>query len=362
MNFDLISAIIFYLLIVIIFIWKRKKVKVIEKIVFGFTTKRFNKFLESIGKYRKFWKIIGDIAIIIDFIFMGFVIYELSLIAYKNIIGIHIPGAAIVIPGVKIPGSPIFIPFWYGIISIFILALVHEFSHAIMSFAEKIKVKMVGFGFFLIFPIAFVEPSKKKFEKAKPLSRMRIAAMGPFANIVLAFLVIGLLVLTSGFYLKYSQIQIVGFSKDSPAKMAGIKNGEILNEIDGYKIVNMKDIILSMENVKPGEIVNVTTNLGEYQINTTEMDGRAYMGVYLKQVYKNKIADIYVNFFSWLGNLNFAIGIINLLPIYILDGGLMLYDALYYISKKKRDIIFKTISNIFLLLLVFDILITYIPI
>ena len=362
MNFDLISAIIFYSLIIILFIWKRKKVKVIEKIVFGFTTKRFNHFLESLGKYKKFWKIVGDIAIIVDFIFMGFVIYELSFIAYKNLMGVHLPGAAIVIPGVKLPGSPIFIPFWYGIISIFILALVHEFSHAIMSFAEKIKVKMVGFGFFLIFPIAFVEPMKKKFEKAKPISRMRIAAMGPFANIVLAFLVMGLLVSTSGLYLKYSQVQIVGFSENSSAKIAGVKEGSIIKEINGNKISNLADVVNSMKNVKPGEIVNISTNNGNYKIKTSNVDGRAYMGVYLKQIYNNKFADIYVNFFNWLANLNFAIGIINLLPIYILDGGLMLYDALSYVTKKKRDIIFKAISNILLLLLVFDILVTYLPI
>ena len=359
MDINLISAIAFYSLIVLLFIWKRKKVKIIGKIVFGFTTKRFNSFLKSVGKYKRFWKIVGDIAIVVDFVFMGFVMYVLLKVAYENLIGVHVPGAAIVIPGVKLPGSSIFIPFWYGIISIFILAIVHEFSHGIMAFAERIKVKRVGFGFFLIFPIAFVEPFKRSFEKAKPLARMRIASMGPFANIVLAFAVMGLLALTAGF-LEYSGVQIVGFSKDSPAKTAGVTQGEIIKYINGNKIGSSVDLVNAMKNVKPGETINLVTNKGNYSIKTTNIEGRAIVGIYLKQVYKNKLEDIYVNFFYWLGYLNLAIGIINLLPIYILDGGLLLYDSLSFISKKKRDLIFKTVSNFFILILILDVLVSYI--
>jgi len=39
------------------------------------------------------------------------------------------PTLSLVIPGVQIPGSPIFVPFWYGIIALFTVILVHEFGH-----------------------------------------------------------------------------------------------------------------------------------------------------------------------------------------------------------------------------------------
>ncbi len=360
MNFDLISAIVFYSIIFLLFVIFRKRVRVIGKVVFGFTTKRANSFLKKVGEHRKLWKVVGTIAIFVDLFFMGFLIYNLSLIAYLNLKGISVPGVGVVIPGVKIPGSPIYIPFWYGIISIFILVVVHEFSHGIMAFAEKIKVKDVGFGFFLIFPIAFVEPVKKIFERAKPISRIRVASMGPFANILLAFSVIGLLILTSPMTTKYSYIMITDVEKGSPAFKAGVKGNEIIKSINGFKIEKVSDIVSVMKNVKPGEEIDLITNKGEYKFNTTNLNGEPHMGVYLKVGYSNRLVDVYQNFMSWLGNLNFAIGIINLLPVIGLDGGIMIRDLLNMFFRKNGDKIFTFVSATFLTLLIFDLIVTYV--
>ena len=53
-----------------------------------------------------------------------------------------------VIPGVSIPGSQIFVPFWYGIISIFIVAAFHEFGHGVIARSNNKKVLNTGFVLF----------------------------------------------------------------------------------------------------------------------------------------------------------------------------------------------------------------------
>jgi len=42
------------------------------------------------------------------------------------------------------------VPFFYWIISIFIIAVVHEFSHGIVARAHNIKIKSSGFAFLSI--------------------------------------------------------------------------------------------------------------------------------------------------------------------------------------------------------------------
>ena len=58
-----------------------------------------------------------------------------------------------------------YVPFFYWIISIFVIAVVHEFSHGLIARANNIKVKSSGFAFLAllvpIIPAAFVEPDEK---------------------------------------------------------------------------------------------------------------------------------------------------------------------------------------------------------
>src|SRR3972149_3862829 len=98
-----------------------------------------------------------------------------------------------VLPGVKIPGSEIYIPFWQGIISIFIVILVHEASHGFVSSAFKIKIRSTGIGFLGPLPLAFVEPDEEKLKKESDVVKYSIFAAGPFSNVLLALAALALL-------------------------------------------------------------------------------------------------------------------------------------------------------------------------
>src|SRR3989344_8635488 len=96
---------------------------------------------------------------------------------------------SLVLPGVKIPGLP-YLGFWHWIITIFILALVHEFCHGILARLYNLKIKSSGLailGVLLpIVPAAFVEPDEKKLFKKKKKEQLSVLAAGPFSNLVLA--------------------------------------------------------------------------------------------------------------------------------------------------------------------------------
>ena len=51
------------------------------------------------------------------------------------------PTMSLVIPGIQIPGSPVFIPFWYGILALFCVVVIHEFGHGIVARANGIKIQ-----------------------------------------------------------------------------------------------------------------------------------------------------------------------------------------------------------------------------
>ena len=344
LSFDLVSAIGFYITLALVFAIFRKKVKIIQGVIIGFTTKKFNSFLRKFGSHRKFWRWIGNFAIIVSFIGMIFISYYLIKVTYLNLIGFHVKSVGLVLPGIKIPGSPIFIPFWYGIISIFILILVHEFSHGIMAYAEKIKVKSVGFGLLLLFPVAFVLPDEKKFEKLKGVSRARIAAMGPFANVILFLFASFLIALITHF--AGSQFYVSVYSINST-----IPNGSLVYAVNGIHLNNAFEI---MKLTKNQQAVNLSTSAGNYTVNISQ--------VYFKFGSNFPGLLILLKFLNWLGGLSIAIGLVNLLPIMMLDGSLMLDGLLEKVIKdtKIREDIFKALTVIFIGLLAFNLVISYI--
>src|SRR3990167_449105 len=94
-------------------------------------------------------------------------------------------GVSLVLPGVHVPGLGV-LPFWYWILAIFTIAVVHEFSHGIVARAHNIPVKNTGIVFFGPILGAFVEPDEKKLVKEKDIHQYSVLAAGSFSNILLA--------------------------------------------------------------------------------------------------------------------------------------------------------------------------------
>lgn len=375
MNLDLISAVIFYSIVAVLIYKYRSKFEIMQKMFIVHKTKKGLNFMRRLAKYKTFWKVYSTLAIPTAVFFMILIGKMLWDNLVKIASGVGAAGVSILIPGIKIPGSSIFVPFWPGMIAITVLILVHEFSHGIVAAMEKIKLKATGFGFFAILPLAFVELDEKKMSKSKPLVRMRIAAAGPFANIVvwlilLAFMSFAIMPLYHGVVID-GGLNITTVDKGMPAQLGGLQQGDIIYSVNNNSVLTISDFLSSFKNVHPGDTLTINASSGIHKIHTTSYPGdssRPYIGVTVKQLShisessRQKYGfgvDIFlwvVEVLKWIMELNFLVGIMNFLPIWVLDGSIVAEGLLSYVvkNKKAKMLILNTIFAFYLTLIVLN--------
>ncbi|MFC1775042.1 M50 family metallopeptidase [Nanoarchaeota archaeon] len=252
------------------------------------------------------------------------------------------PGVGIVLP-IEAKGV-FFVPFIYWILAIFIIAVIHEASHGIIARVHKIPLKSSGFAFLgillPIIPAAFVEPNEKKLQKTSVSKQLSVFAAGPYSNIItgIIFGLIFVFLLVPMFPSVYDSvgIEITGLVDDAPAQIAGITEGEVIQEIDEYTITDTGSLVNALQSSEIGPL-KVVTDKQEYSVQTTDKDGIPFLGISLKEKivvkesFSNKYgtftASIYrwlLEFFNWLTLLSIGIGLFNLVPVGPIDGGRML--------------------------------------
>ena len=332
------------------------------------------------GKFNKTLKFLGYAGILIGFLGMALLSFSLLQNLYNLIATPEAqPGVGLVLP-FKVKGA-FFVPFFYWIISIFIIALVHEYAHGVMARAHKLRVKSSGFAFLGILipviPAAFVEPDEKTLRKRPHKQQLSVFAAGPFSNIILALIVLGFSVFIlsplTGNMMEYEGVKITGFIEGNyPAESSGIAKGEVVKSINGEKIGTLDDFSEILKEKKPGNVIRIETDKNAYSIKlgkNPEDESLAYLGVYVRQesAVKEPFKEKYGNFvpaaiiwvaglFGWLIILNLGIGLFNLVPIGPLDGGRMLQLVLHRLfERKKADRIWYYVSMVFLLIVVANI-------
>ena len=386
MNFDHVAFIIFILLITLFLIIKRKKVQ-IQKLLFplfylvlyrsNFGLNWMDKVSE---KYRNLVKMFGYSCIGLGFIGMIWVSVTILYSMIKFFIAPKITevGMVLVLPGTNIPGIG-YLSFFHFIIAILLLALVHEFAHGIVIRAHGLKLKSSGFAFLgillPIIPAAFVEPDEKKLAKESPEVQYSILSAGPLSNILLALVFLALLM----FVIAPIENRITepnGFSFDVtenlPAFNAGLKNGAMISYFNNEKITNYDSFLEKLQYCTgPNEKVLLGDGTKTYEVITTEHpddNSRGFIGVTniknegkLKYPTLGKILFWFKGLFRWLYILNIAIGLINLLPIYITDGAKMLLTFIQSLTPKRKKAIriWSAINGLFLILIFIGLLATY---
>ena len=380
-NINLISAIIFYALIILVIIIYRKKFDIYAKIVALYRTKIGIKTIDRIACCCPgVWKVLGYIGIYIGFIGMIFIFAYMIHSLYKLAVNPAAQAAiALVVPGIRIPGSPVFIPFWYGIISLFLVVLIHEAAHGVIARAYNLKINNTGVGMFAIFPIAFVEPDEKKLRKRSVKQQLSIYAAGPFSNIISAviiFFVAGLVVLPIAMSnVNPTGAEIVSFEKGFPAEASGLQRGEIITSVNNVPITSVANFTYEMDKLSVGDTVLIQTAENQYSVKTASSPAnasKAYAGVYVSQHIdlKPEVADKYGNlpwlwfylfrFLQWFFILSAGIGLANLLPLGPVDGGRMLLTGLGKVFKNNTAYtIWKYISYLTLLLLIMNFVYPY---
>jgi len=384
LDFQSISAIVFLILLSVLLYFKRKKLTVQGKFPFVYVLMYKTKFglnlMESWArKYNKTLKFLGYAGIVVGFLGMILLAYALT----QNVIDLFTKPEAAQGVGLVLPiqaKGVVFVPFFYWIIAIFVVILVHEFGHGVISRAHNIKVKSSGFGFagvlIPILPLAFVEPDEKILRKRPHKQQLSVFAAGPFFNIAFGLIIVLFLLLVLGPIVKGivepTGVQITGFIEgDYPAKQSGIEAGELVIRIDGKEITTLDGFSDLLEGIKPGSNIRLKTNVSTYNIvlaQNPEDNSKGYLGVYVRQ--GSKIKDAFKDSFAisvliwfiglieWIYILNIGIGLFNLIPIGPVDGGRMMQIALYKFipNKKIAEKVWHHISLIFLLVVVFIIL------
>ncbi len=310
-----------------------------------FRTERGKEFISRLAEYRSFWKIFGSIGIVVGFLGMILVMYSLIQTLYsKYIAGIPMLGVQAVIPGVTIP-------FWYGIIGLITVLVVHEFAHGILARSEGISLKSLGVVSLSILPIgAFVEPDEEEMKSKSRGAKLRVFAVGSFGNILLALLALGGLTILANNIFDYSQVQITEVSVDSPAAEY-LEEGMIIEGINGQEITSLEEFFQIMRDVKPRDTLLVDTDWGVFSLTATSRKDdpfRGYMGVVVRNALEDKVTRVFgatiplaVYFFLyWIFFLNQGIGLINLAPLHLgiaaTDGHLMLKELLSGLIKERN--------------------------
>ena len=305
-------------------------------------TQRLRGLISRISNFSpKFWRWFMNVGIVVAFGAMIFITY-LLVSSLPSVF--ETPAVSIVIPGVDIPGSQIYVPFFYGLIALATVLVVHEFSHGIQAVGEKISIKSIGLLLFIILPGAFVEPDEDELKNAKKSSRLRVYAAGSIANITLAIIAIILVSLLSAgipHYFAEDGIAIDRVVSDSPSEGI-LKGGMVLQAIDNHKINDSKSYTDIVGSFKPGDNVTVQTDQGSYSVVLGKNPNNESVGFFGIQAVKHfKLVDDslgplpwvlfeLLDLFNWVFMLNLGIGLFNLLPLKPLDGGYMLETLLTY--------------------------------
>lgn len=359
MNWELITAIVFYSILGLLIYKNRQKFEWMDRIMLVHRTQLGVNFMHKIAMLEPLWKIWSTFGIPVAVYFAFKIIVLLANNALTIVAGTGGAGVALAIPGVRIPGSPIFIPFWYGIIAIGVMAVVHEFAHGIIASMEGVRIKSTGFGFLAILPLAFVELDEEQMREKPPLARMRIAAAGAFANVSVYFIIMivfGFLVAPFlGSLMENQGIAVTSVIDGKPADLTGIHEGIVITSVNNVNTTDLYGFMQEMSTVKPGDTVKFGTENTTYSVpmgSDPNNKSKAYMGVFLEQVsepsesakakfgFTISIMLWFYGLFLWIANLNLMIGIINFLPIWILDGGRVFRDLIGYVIKKDEILAF----------------------
>jgi membrane-associated protease RseP (regulator of RpoE activity) len=196
MDVDLLytASVLVFAAVLAVIVYKDRKNFKRESVFLLRRTQRGKGLITRIGTtVPGFWKVVGFFSVVTGFLVsvLGTKMLADNLMA-SIAAGSATPGLALLLPSPS--PEPAFgygyfaVPFWYWIICIALLALVHEGFHGIFSAREKVRIKSLGFGLLAIIPLAFVEPDEKQLEKKGMWPALRVFSAGSFANFLLAAL------------------------------------------------------------------------------------------------------------------------------------------------------------------------------
>jgi membrane-associated protease RseP (regulator of RpoE activity) len=358
LEFDFITqnAIIYVLIAWVVIVVTAKALK-LEK--YGVEIKAYslvykNKQVYSVltrilGRTRRGVRVFADVSVVGGFIMMGFAFWFLLDNISKFFVAPNdFSQLTVLIPGITLTSAG---SIAYFLLSIPIVLVVHEGAHGIVAALEKIKIKTGGFAIFIAMFAGFVEPDEEEFNRAKKISKLRVIGAGATANVLFAF-VLGAILLTnplfalimpepllSIFYELPNGVLILSIIENSGAEQAGLLANDIITSINGIQILSPIDF----PSLNPGDTAQVSVlrdgqNL-DYLIEimpAPDDPERGLIGIMRDNSLSFKPVFNFIEwndpnvsmFLLWLWMISFFIGIINMLPLPILDGGKFIHTII----------------------------------
>ena len=310
-----------------------------------------------LGRTRRGIKVFANVSVVAGFLMMGFAFWFLiSNVSKYFVAPTEFSQLTVLIPGVTLTSSSSIL---YFLLSIPIVLVIHEGAHGIVATLEKIKIKTGGFAIFIAMFAGFVEPDEEEFNKAKKISKLRVIGAGATSNVIFA-LVLGMILLTnpffamvvpepllSTFYDLPDGVLILSIIPDSGAEKAGLLANDIITSINGIQILSPLDF--QKADLKPGEIAQVSIlrdgqakQFSVEVIPSPEDPQKGLVGIIRDNSFAYKPVLNFIEwkdpavsmFLLWLWMISFFIGVINMLPLPILDGGKFIHSI---IDKKISD-------------------------
>jgi membrane-associated protease RseP (regulator of RpoE activity) len=310
-----------------------------------------------LGRTRRGIKIFANVSVVAGFLMMGFAFWFLiSNVSKYFVAPTEFSQLTVLIPGVTLTSSSSIL---YFLLSIPVVLVIHEGAHGIVATLEKIRIKTGGFAIFIAMFAGFVEPDEEEFNKAKKISKLRVIGAGATSNVIFA-LVLGLILLTnpffamilpepllSTFYDLPDGVLVLSIIADSGAEKAGLLANDIVTSINEIPIRSPLDF--QKAELKPGEIAQVSVlrdgQVKQFSVEvipSPEDPQRGLIGIIRDNSFAYKPVLNFIEwkdpgvsmFLLWLWMISFFIGIINMLPLPILDGGKFIHTI---IDKKISD-------------------------
>jgi len=383
------NAIIYVLIAWVVILVIAKSLK-LEK--HGFTVKAYsltykNTQVQSVlskmlTRTKRGIRVFADVSVIAGFLMMGFAFwFLLSNISNFFVEPTEFAELTILIPGVTLTSASAIL---YFLLSIPIVLVIHEGAHGIVATLEKIKIKTGGFAIFIALFAGFVEPDEKEFDDARKISKLRVIGAGATSNVIFAF-ALGAILLTNPlfalilpepllewFYDAPDGVGIISIIEGSGAEKAGLQKNDVITGIDGIAIITPVDF--QKADLKPGDIVTVTVQRDGQLLQlpveimpSPDDPDKGLVGImrdsaFYKPVYNFIEWDPQVSMFLlWLWMISFFIGIINMLPLPILDGGKFLYTIIEKnASERKINVIMWSVYAFTLIIFALNIALSYV--
>jgi len=327
-------------------------------------------------KMRRVWRVFFSMGAAVGVGMLMLIVFQLVRNAFNLVYRTREAGPVQIL--LPIPGLTMrWEIFPYVIVALCVLVITHEGAHAIASLVEGISLKSSGVFLAAAIPGGLVELDDEKLDKSPYSTQLRVFAAGSSANMAVSLIFLLLManfaLTISPFYtIVPSGVLVGGTTNGYPAEIAGIQAGDIIQGIDETRIANLDGLRAYMAQVKPGSTVTISTSRGELGLVTAPDPNNgthAVLGVTQLTdhiVYSPKLSFLspdlprqLYNVEFWIYFVTVNVALINMLPLFPLDGDRFLIALLGSLGVRNGKMIRSAMSAFSFAILALNLVLSY---